>query len=168
MQSVHGPSVYRTVPSAQYKPQHTHVAQWYQYYCDITLAHVLLPVTVIWRLPFTLLFLTSFLLAFFWPKLTTSVLGLMHLTLPMMYISFLNKLPCRGWVMKSATISLVGHQLMLISFIFTRSVIKKYRMLICLVRVPLEALPFCSSRIELLLSCNNKFSMIPNPCDNRK
>jgi hypothetical protein len=60
------------------------VAQWYQYYCVITLAHFLLPVTVILRLPFTLLFLMSFLLAFFWPKLTTSVLGLMHLTLPMM------------------------------------------------------------------------------------
>ena len=70
--------------------------------------------------------------------------------------------------MKSATISLVGHQSMLISFIFTRSVIKKYRMLICLVRLPLEALPFRSNRIELLLSCNNKFSMIPYPCDNRK
>jgi hypothetical protein len=84
--SVHGSSVYCTVPSAQYKPQHTSVAQWYQYqyYCDITLAHFLLPVTVIRRLPFTLFFLTSFLLAFFQPKLTTSVLGLMHLTLPMM------------------------------------------------------------------------------------
>jgi hypothetical protein len=63
MQSVHGPSVYRTVPSAQYKPHHTPVAQWYQYYCVITLAHFLLPVTVILRLPFTLLFLMSFLLA---------------------------------------------------------------------------------------------------------
>jgi hypothetical protein len=39
---------------------------------------------VIRRLPFTLLFLTSFLMAFFQPKLTTSVLGLMHLTLLMM------------------------------------------------------------------------------------
>jgi hypothetical protein len=39
---------------------------------------------VIRRLPFTLLFLTSFLLAFFWPKLTTFILDLMHLTLHMM------------------------------------------------------------------------------------
>jgi hypothetical protein len=67
-----------------YKPQHTPVTQWYQNYCVITLVHFLLPVTVMRRLPFTLLFLTSFLLAFFWPKLTTSVLGLIHLTLPMM------------------------------------------------------------------------------------
>jgi len=67
-----------------FKPQHTPVTQWWKYYCVITLAHFLLPVTVIRRLPFTLLFLTSFLLAFFRPKLTTSVLGLMHLTLPIM------------------------------------------------------------------------------------
>ena len=84
MQSAQGPSVYCMVPSAQYKPKHTPVAQWYQYYCVITMAHLLLPVTVIWHLPFTVLFLTSFLLAFFRPQLTTSVLGLMHLTLPMM------------------------------------------------------------------------------------
>jgi hypothetical protein len=84
MQFVCSPSGNRMVLSAQNKPQHTPVPQWYQYYCAITLAHLLLPVTVIRRLPFTLLFLTSFLLAFFWPKLTTFILDLMHLTLHMM------------------------------------------------------------------------------------
>ena len=32
----------------------------------------------------------------------------------------------------------------------------------------LKALPFCSRRMELLLSCNSRFSIIPHPCDNRK
>ena len=49
MQSVHGSSVYCTVPFVQYKPQHTPMAQWYQYYCVKTLARHLLPVTV--RMP---------------------------------------------------------------------------------------------------------------------
>jgi hypothetical protein len=44
--------------------------------CVITLAHFLLPATVKRCLPFTLLSSTSFLLAFFWPKLTTPTLGL--------------------------------------------------------------------------------------------
>jgi hypothetical protein len=51
---------------------------------------------------------------------------------------------------------------------FTRSQTKKYRILMCLVRLLLEALPFRSRRIELLLSCNSRFSMIPYPCDSRK
>lgn len=45
---------------------------------------------------------------------------------------------------------------------------KKYRMLMCLVRLLLEALPFLSRRIELLLSCSMRFSTTPYPCDNRK
>jgi hypothetical protein len=58
-----------------YKPQHTPVVQWYQYYCARTLAQILLPVTAIRRLPFALNFLTSFLLGFLWPRLITSALG---------------------------------------------------------------------------------------------
>jgi hypothetical protein len=155
-------------PHMLYKPQHTPALQWYQYYCARTLAQLLLPVTAIRRLPFALLCLTSILLGFLQPRLITSALGLMHLALHMMLsLNSLNRLPCKGLVMKLATIFLVGHQSMLISFMFTRCVITQYRMLICL-RLPLEALPFCSSRIELLLSCNNLFSMIPYPCDNSK
>ena len=45
---------------------------------------------------------------------------------------------------------------------------EEYRMLICLVPLLLKALPFCSRRIEHLLSCNSRFSIIPHPCDNRK
>jgi hypothetical protein len=53
---------------------------------------------------------------------------------------------------------------MLISFMFTWSVMKKYQMLICLLHLPLKAFQFCSSMIELsVLSCNNKFSMMPYP-----
>jgi hypothetical protein len=71
-------------PHTLYKPQHTPVVQWYQYYCARILAQLFLPVTAIWRLPFALLFLTSFLLGFLGPRLITSALGLIYLTLPMM------------------------------------------------------------------------------------
>jgi hypothetical protein len=50
----------------------------------------------------------------------------------------------------------------------TQSVMKKYRILICLVHLLLEAFPFCSRRIELLLSCNSRFSTIPYPCDSSR
>ncbi len=63
---------------------------------------------------------------------------------------------------------MVGHQWSLTSFIFTRSQMKKHRMLMCLVRMLLEALPFLSRRIELLLSCSMRFSTIPYPCDSKK
>jgi hypothetical protein len=74
----------RLTPHMLYKPQHTPVVQWYQYYCSKTLAHLLLPVTAIRRLAFSLLFLTSFLLDFLRPRLITTALGLMHLSLLMM------------------------------------------------------------------------------------
>ncbi len=143
---------------------------WYNdtHHCANNLTRCLLPVIVIQLLPFTLLFLVNALLVFL-PTRITSCLGFVLRTLPMMQsLKFLKWLPCKGFVIKSATIFLVGHHPMLISFMFTRSVMKKYWMLMCLVRLLLKALPFHSNRIKLLLSCNSKFSTIPYPCDNRK
>jgi hypothetical protein len=69
----------------------------------------------------------------------------------------------RGSVMKSATISLVGHHSISISFMLTLSVMKKYQVLMCLVRLPLDALPFLSNRLELLLSFSKRFWVTPYP-----
>ena len=70
----------------------------------------------------------------------------------MRFLNFLNKEPWVGFVMKSPVISAVGHHSTCNSFLLIRSVMKKYRMLMCLVRFVLEALPFFSKRIALLLS----------------
>ena len=51
--------------------------------------------------------------------------------------NLLKCLPCRGLVMKSATISLVGHHSILTSFMLTLSVMKKYQTLMCRVCLPL-------------------------------
>ncbi len=69
----------------------------------------------------------------------------------------------RGLVMKSATISLVGHHSISISFMLTLSVMKKYHLLICLVCLPLDALPFLSNRMELILSFSKRFWVTPFP-----
>jgi hypothetical protein len=53
-------------------------------------------------------------------------------------------------------------------FLHVHPICDNCQMMISLVRLPFEALPFCSSVIELLLSCYNKLSMIPHPCANRK
>ncbi len=50
----------------------------------------------------------------------------------------------------------------------TLSVMKKYRMLMCRVRFPLDALPFLSNSMELWLSCTSSFWVTPSPWAIRK
>ena len=68
----------------------------------------------------------------------------------------------KGLSYETATISLVGHHLISISFMLTLSVMKKYQILMCLVFLPLDALPFLSNRMELLLSCCKRFWVRPH------
>ncbi len=82
--------------------------------------------------------------------------------------NLLKWLPWRVLVMKSATISLVGHHSISTSFMLTLSVMKKYRMLMCHVHLRLDALPFFSNSMELLLSCNKRFWVTPYPWATRK
>ncbi len=89
--------------------------------------------------------------------------------IPMIRLHNLLKwLPCRGLVMKSATISFVGHHSISTSFISTLSVMKKYWMLMWCVRLLLDALLFFSNNMELLLSCNKDSGShhIPEPSGN--
>ena len=75
-------------------------------------------------------------------------------TFPM--ISSLNLMktaPCSGLVKKSPTIYAVGQLCIVISPTTTRYFIKKYRTAICFVRFPLDALPFITNHIALVLSC---------------
>ena len=70
----------------------------------------------------------------------------------MIFLNCMNFLPCRGLVKKSATISSVAQYSVLSSHFLMRSVMKKYLMLRCLVRLELDALPLFSSRISDWLS----------------
>ncbi len=150
-----------------YKPQHTPVVQWYSSLCqqlDLALAVGHRDTTLVIHVT-----LLSNCLVGLLANTDHIVLGFCTAYSAHDVISKKIKwLPCKGFVIKSATIFLVGHHPMLISFMFTQSVMKKYWMLICLVRLLVKALPFCSNRIELLLSCSSKLSTIPYPCDNRK
>ena len=66
--------------------------------------------------------------------------------------NFLKRAPWTGFVPKSPIMSAVGHQTIDTSPFWARSVMKKYRKLMCLVRLLLDAFPFFSRRMELLLS----------------
>jgi hypothetical protein len=73
-------------------------------------------------------------------------------TTPMIWsLNLRNKAPCRGLVMKSLIMSLVRHQTNDTSPLSMRSVIKKYRILTCFVRLLLEAFPFFSKKIALVV-----------------
>ena len=65
--------------------------------------------------------------------------------------------------MKSLIIYPVVHHTNYTSPCSTLSVINKYRIFICLVRLLLEAFPFLYRRIELLLSWNKTLSKTPYP-----
>jgi hypothetical protein len=75
-----------------------------------------------------------------------------------------NRAPWSGLAAKSPIMSPVGHHTTDTSSFLTRSAIKKYRMLMCFMRLLLEAFPFLSKRIELLLSWNKTLSLKPYPC----
>ncbi len=78
--------------------------------------------TLIRPLPFTFFFL----LLIFFSMLTASILGLLLQTLPIMQsLRCLKWLPWIGFVIKPATICFVGHHLIVNSFIFTWSKVKK-------------------------------------------
>ena len=66
--------------------------------------------------------------------------------------------PCKGFVKKSAMMMPVGQYSIRTSLDFTQSAMKKYRTLMCLVRLPLDPRPLVSSRMELLLSWYNTLS----------
>jgi hypothetical protein len=66
--------------------------------------------------------------------------------------NFWNAAPCSGFVKKSAIISWVGQYSTKTSPDAIRSMTKKYRILMCLVRFLLDARPCFSSSIELWLS----------------
>jgi hypothetical protein len=70
-----------------------------------------------------------------------------------------NAAPCSGFVQKSAIISSVGHQSMETLSFLTISVTKKYRTLMCFVLLLLEAFPFFSRSMALLLSCKITFPL---------
>ena len=65
-------------------------------------------------------------------------------------LNFTKTEPCSGLVIKSATMSFVGHHSTRASPFEIRSVIKKYLTLMCFVRLLLEAFPFRSNSIVLL------------------
>ena len=67
-------------------------------------------------------------------------------------LNFSMRLSCAGLVMKSPIIPFVGQQSTFNYFLLVRSVIKKKRMLMCLVRLLLDDSPFFSRRIALKLS----------------
>jgi hypothetical protein len=69
-----------------------------------------------------------------------------------------NRAPWSGLDAKSPIMSHVGHQTTDTPSFLTQ-VIKKYRMFICFVRLLLQAFPFFSKIIELLLSCNKMLSL---------
>ena len=75
--------------------------------------------------------------------------------------NFLNNEPCSGLVKKSAIISPVGQYSTDISLALIRSVTKKYRMLMCRVRLLLDALPLFSNNIALWLSWYTTNSRTP-------
>jgi len=86
----------------------------------------------------------------------------------MKFLNLMNNDPCNGFVKKSAIISIVGQYCILISLLLTLSLIKKYLTLMWRVLFPLDALPFCSRRIALLLSWFTSAESIENPCPVRK
>ena len=67
-------------------------------------------------------------------------------------LNFVKTEPCSGLVIKSATMSFVGHHSTRASPFEIQSVIKKYLMAKCLVCLQLDPLPFTSSSTELLIS----------------
>ena len=80
---------------------------------------------------------------------------------------FLNKSPWRGFVKISAVIFPVGKYSILMSFFSTRSLMKKYLTLMCLVRAQVD-LPLSTSAMVLLLSWKIVAGGTEYPCSVRK
>ena len=82
--------------------------------------------------------------------------------------NFLNVLPCRGFVKKSATISSVEQCFILISPLWTQSFTTKKSMSMWR-KFPVHKFrPFCSILIALCLSWGNSFLLTSTPCTPRK
>jgi hypothetical protein len=79
-------------------------------------------------------------------------------------LNFLNRLPCRGFVKWSASISPVGQCHIEMSLFATQSLMNNYRTLMCFVRLLLDCFPFFSSNMVLRLSWARMLSSIPKPC----
>jgi hypothetical protein len=74
-------------------------------------------------------------------------------TFMMKFRNVLNSMPCNGFKMKSAIISPVGQYSTETSFAVMLSVMKMYwNVLVCWLRLPLDARPCSSRRMELWLS----------------
>ena len=104
--------------------------------------------------------------------LIRSTISSMVLSMPSMFsrmfLNLRNSDPCIGLVKKSPIISPVGQYLMDTSPDWIRSFTKKYLTLICFVLLLLEALPFVSRRMALLLSWYITFSLTWYPWASRK